>query len=146
MNYYLTRVESERCYLRGRLKTDQNFICDTLEFNHEETIQPGTFNLFVKKEPLTGEKRVYIYDSNNNVISKFIKDDLIYYRGAKIRNQNCLFQIGLLFNPTKLVMFSQINKILVETIEKDNYLDRKSTLTILNYINDTFEIETVTAY
>jgi len=146
MQLQLRRIKSERCYLQGKLTTESEFICDTLEFNNELTLEPAIYALQVLRSPDNHEKAVYIFNAIGNPVSKLIRDNTEIIYNVKTRKKNALIEIGLDRNCYELVMFSMINKLIIERIEKATMHNEKSELAVINAISDNFFEETLTAY
>ena len=139
MEILLKRYESKNCYLRGHLMIDNDFICDSLEFNSELTLKSGFYDIAIYRQPHTYEKRVYIHYGKNIIISKLVDTNTELVKLVKHRIKNSLIEIGILGISNNLLFFSQVNKLLIEKIEKAQRLGEDILLNICNNISDNFE-------
>jgi len=146
MTISLKRYESNRCYLRGKLLINDKFFCDTMEFNNETSLKEGQYFIKVLPEPTTGERRVYLVDQFNQIISKLVKNNCENLNNVRIRRKNSLIEIGLYNKTSELVMFSYINQGLISAIRSALNINELIVFHVLNQIPDNYEEKKVTEY
>jgi hypothetical protein len=146
MEIKLKRIESKNCYLTGKIYIDNNYICDTLEFNNELTLKSGTYPVKIINDPTCQMKSIYILDFLGQPVSKLVHTNSSYVKNISIRVKNPLIEIGLLKDCSQLVMFSYLNKILIQRIESSEMINDHVKLVILNDIYDNLTEEYVTSY
>jgi hypothetical protein len=146
MEIVLERIKSERCYLQGRITIENEFICDSMEFNNESTLKRGSYNVKLLREPKTNLRRVYIFGNGNLPVSKLTIDNTEHQGKIKIRKKNSLIEIGLLNKTYGLVMFSYVDEILQNKILKSLAKNENVEFSVLNEISDNFYEEVVTQY
>ena len=146
MTINLKRYESNNCYLRGKLFLNEKFFCDTMEFNNEVTLKEDQYFIKVLPEPQTGERRVYLVNEHNEIISKLVKNNCEKLKNVRIRRKNALIEIGLYNQTSELVMFSYINQGLISAIRSAININELIEFRVLNELTDNFEEQKVTGY
>jgi len=146
MNLQLLRLSSENCYLHSVVNLDNEFVCDTLEFNNELTLPVGSYSLQVFRVLPSNEKTVYLLDSGFKQVSKFVKCNTQFVGSLELRLKNSLIETGIMSSKFKLTCFDQVNKLLVAKIEKAVAKNETCSISILNAIPDSFVCDYVTSY
>jgi hypothetical protein len=160
MNYILTRIDNNNCYLRGILTESGKFICDTLEFGNVNRLKCGLYNIKITiknsfnpysyREIITeNQKVIQLYDDFKNMLSEINNRTDQIYMNIRIRVNNSNILCCIMSADYQIRMKESINSLLIQNILKDESLGLKSTLEIIEppYIKDTIkEIECVTEY
>lgn len=149
MNYILTEVSNQNCYLIGNLTESGNYICDTLQFGNINRLKPGTYMI---KIGYVGEKigRVLtILDYNHNIVAYMNFDNFLFLKNIRTRINNSNIITCVMGNDYLPRMQSSLDKLIISQVVNDNERGIDSTLTIIEpqFITDNIElIETITNY
>lgn len=108
----MIRKECEYSYLYSTISLLGEYVCDTLEFAHENTLPDGTYTLSIGIDRQKNERVILIYDFMNNLVSRFVKDNTYMYHSIKMRNVNNHICIGTKILEPLLVMSQYVAQLL----------------------------------
>lgn len=112
MTYEMIRNNCEYSYLYSSIYANGDYVCDTLEFAHENTLKDGTYTLIIGVDRKKNERIIEIYDFMNNLVSRFVKDNCTMYHNIKMRLVNNHICIGTKVNEPLLVMNQYVAQLL----------------------------------
>ena len=160
MNYILTRIDNNNCYLRGKLTESGKWVCDTLEFGNLNRLKVGLYNIKISnknsfnsyscREIITeSHKVIQLYDDFKNMLSEINNRTDQIYMNIRIRVNNSNILCCIMSSNYQIRMKESINNLLIQNILKDESIGLLSTLEVIEppYLKDTIkEIECVTEY
>lgn len=132
MKYYIKRYYDTFGYIYGVLTAENKFICDTLELLFEKTLRSGNYIIKLQKAENKSDIEILIIDQQNEIISKFVKNNTFTYKNIEIRNQNNFFTIGNKINHALLEMPLLSEQIFIKYLKDDIQINEVSELIILN--------------
>lgn len=89
-----SRLENSRGWIYGQLWFDGEFICDTLEIDHEKLITKGIYKLQVIKKEFTNLLEIAIVNDEKLELTRIVTENTVFQKGIRIRNNNNFITIG----------------------------------------------------
>lgn len=94
MKIIIERLENSRCWLFGKLTTDKNFECDTLEFGDDEQLESTFFDIKILFDRKKENQYISIFSKANQFKSVMVKHNSELYYNIELRIKNNYITIG----------------------------------------------------
>lgn len=95
MTIELIRKENDRTYLYGELQIEGEYKCDTLEFGSGCQLPIGSYSIKIGVDKQRQERVMQIYNEDNELVSKFVKDNTYMYHSIRMRYENNHICLGV---------------------------------------------------
>lgn len=100
----LKRTENVHGWIYGQIYCEKRFICDTLELECPELIDPGTYKLNLSYDKVTMLRYFEVINDKKEIITKFVTKNTEIGQKSEIRCNNNYISIGAKANQALLVM------------------------------------------
>lgn len=100
----LKRTENKFGWVYGQIYYEKKFVCDTLELECPELIEPGTYLLNLSYDRATMLRYFDVLNDKKEVITKFVTKNTESGQKSEIRCNNNYISIGAKANQALLVM------------------------------------------
>ena len=100
----LKRTENVHGWVYGQIYYEKRFICDTLELECPELIDPGTYKLNLSYDNYTMLRYFEVINDKKEIITKFVTKNTEIGQKSEIRCNNNYISIGAKANQALLVM------------------------------------------
>ena len=100
----LKRTENRFGWVYGQIYYEKKFICDTLELECPELIEPGTYTLNLSYDKVTMLLYFEVINDKKEIITKFVTNNTESGEKSEIRCNNNYISIGARANQALLVM------------------------------------------
>lgn len=100
----LKRTENVHGWVYGQIYYEKRFICDTLELECPELIEPGTYALNLSYDNETMLRYFEVINDKKEIITKFVTKNTERGQKSEIRCNNNYISIGAKANQALLVM------------------------------------------
>ena len=100
----LKRTENKFGWVYGKIYYEKKFVCDTLELECPELIEPGTYLLNLSYDRATMLRYFEVLNDKKEVITKFVTKNTESGQKSEIRCNNNYISVGARANQALLVM------------------------------------------
>lgn len=100
----LKRTENKFGWVYGQIFYEKKNICDTLELECPELIEPGTYLLNLSYDRATMLRYFEVLNDKKEVITKFVTKNTVRGQKSEIRCDNNYISVGARANQALLVM------------------------------------------
>lgn len=100
----LKRTVNVHGWVYGQIYFEKRFICDTLELECSELIDPGTYALNLSYDKVTMLRYFEVINDKKEIITKFVTKNTEIGQKSEIRCNNNYISIGAKANQALLVM------------------------------------------
>lgn len=100
----LKRTVNVHGWVYGQIYYEKKFVCDTLELESPELIDPGTYALNLSYDKVTMLRYFEVLNDNKEIITKIVTQNTERGQKSEIRFNNNYISIGARANQALLVM------------------------------------------
>ena len=100
----LKRTENVHGWVYGQIYYEKKFVCDTLELECPELIEPGTYLLDLSYDRETMLRYFEVINDKKEVITKFVSKNTETGQKSEIRCNNNYISVGAKANQALLIM------------------------------------------
>lgn len=134
MQIKLQRTSNNNCYLFGKISSDKNFDCDSLEMGDENRIEIGTYLLKMSYNRDHTAQFISIWSQDNDFISVFVRNNNEIHYGIEIRKNNNFITIGQkkghAYIENQNLFYWKLQKLIEECLDNGEVIE----LLVLNYV------------